>query len=137
MVEPESQRLKILVVEDYQDARELYVEFFRTQGFEAIGARDGPEALRFLREHRPDVVVLDVALPRMNGYAVLQKIRADKELGDTPVLMVSASVGDEYVMQARSAGANVALTKPILPDELLEAIREVAAEYHRSRRPAV
>ena len=125
--------LKILVVEDYSDAREMYVEFFRAQGFEALGAKEGMEALRLARQHRPDVVVLDVALPQMNGYAVLQKIRADPELENTPVLMLSASVGDEYVMKARETGANAALTKPLLPDELLEAIREVASEY-RTRR---
>jgi two-component system, cell cycle response regulator DivK len=129
----EPRPLKILVVEDYVDAREMYLEFFRAQGFEALGAREGREALRLAREQRPDVVVLDVALPQMNGYAVLKEIRTDREIEETPVLMLSASVGDEYVMRAREGGANAALTKPLLPDELLQAIREVAAEYRNKR----
>ncbi|HUJ25326.1 MAG TPA: response regulator [Myxococcales bacterium] len=59
---------RILIVEDYADARDLYVEYFRSHGFDVLAAANGLEALEVARQHRPDVIVLDVALPKLDGF---------------------------------------------------------------------
>ena len=115
--------VKVLVVEDYDDARELYAEFLRFRGFEVLEARDGEQALAMVREHSPDVVVLDIALPKLDGFSVLRALRQDPRTAKTMVLTMSASVGPDYVDQALASGATRVVVKPCLPDELVEAIQ--------------
>ena len=117
--------MRVLIVDDYDDALALYSEFFVYNGFEVLTARDGVAALEVARRERPSVIVLDVALPRLDGYAVLARIRADPDIGDTPVLMLTAFGGDEYLRRAKEAGAHDARTKPLLPAELLAIIRNL------------
>ena len=82
----------VLVVEDHEDTRELYMTCLSLEGFEVRGAADGAEGLAQVRKHRPDLVLLDFALPRMNGAEVLREIRGDPELSRTPVVLVSAQM---------------------------------------------
>lgn len=120
--------LRVLIVEDYADARELYVEFLLQQGHDAVGAEDGLEALRTARAVMPDVIVLDLNLPKLDGLSVLRRLRADPTLDAIPVLTLSAAMGSEYDEEALEAGAVRALHKPLLPEALLEAIAQAHAE---------
>lgn len=115
---------RILIVEDFTDSREMYMEFLATHGFDVTGAADGVEALQSIEASPPDVVVLDVALPKLDGLSVLRRLRADPRFAGLPVLTLSASVGADYPKLAMAAGATAALEKPCLPEELLEAVRE-------------
>ena len=115
-------RGRILIVDDFEDARELYAEFLRVQGFEVSGAADGPEALDLALPALYDVIVLDLALPRMDGLAVLRELRRNPATKSTPIIILSASVGQEAREEALEAGANLFLEKPCLPDELEQAI---------------
>jgi len=126
---PDGRPIRILVVEDYLDTREMYVEFLALNGYDVIAAEDGLEALRIAQALRPDVVVLDIALPRMDGFSVLRRMRADPKLREVPVLTLSASVEEDYEDSALKAGATKALRKPCLPDELLAAIRVVVPAH--------
>jgi CheY-like chemotaxis protein len=128
MVAGNKPSISILIVEDVDDTREMYAEFFISQGFEVHTANDGIEALALAKEKRPTVVLLDVALPKLDGLSVLRKIRADKKLADTPVLTISAFTGSEYNEGAEQSGANRVLSKPCLPDEVLKAVREVVGK---------
>lgn len=114
--------IRVLLVEDYDDARQLYAEFLRHHGYEVIEAIDGVEAVRLARERLPDLVVLDIAIPRLDGFGVLRAIRADPTTASMLVLTLSASIGSQYPSAALASGATRALGKPCLPDELLEAI---------------
>ena len=114
---------RILIVEDFADSREMYMEFLAAQGFEVSGVEDGIAALRAIESTPFDAVVLDIALPKLDGLSVLRRLRADGRFKDLPVLTLSASVGAEYPRIALAAGANVALEKPCLPEELLEALQ--------------
>ena len=126
-------RGRVLIVDDFEDARELYGEFLRLQGFEVTGAADGPEALNLALPAQYDVIVLDLALPRMDGLAVLRELRRNPATQKTPIIILSASVGQEPREEALQAGADLFLEKPCLPDELENAI---ASFLHRSQGPA-
>jgi two-component system, cell cycle response regulator DivK len=115
---------RILIVEDFADSRDMYIEFLEAQGFEVAGAEDGLAALKSIEKVRPDIVVLDVALPKLDGLSVLRRLRADPRYQKLPVLTLSASLGADYQKMAMEAGATVALEKPCLPDELLQAVRK-------------
>jgi two-component system, cell cycle response regulator DivK len=116
---------RILVVEDFVDSREMYMEFLLAHGFEVTGAEDGLAALRSIEQHPPDVVVLDIALPKLDGLSVLRRLREDSRFAALPVLTLSASLGADYQRVALAAGATAALEKPCLPEELLEAVRKL------------
>lgn len=113
---------RILIVDDFEDARELYAEFLRLRGFEVSCAADGPAALQLALPPQYDLVVLDLALPRMDGMAVLRALRAHPAAPRTRIIILSASVGTEAREQALAAGADLFLEKPCLPDELETAI---------------
>jgi two-component system chemotaxis response regulator CheY len=103
----------------------MYMEFLLAHGFEVTGAEDGVAALESIEEHPPDVVVLDIALPKLDGLSVLRRLREDPRFAALPVLTLSASLGADYQRVAIAAGATAALEKPCLPEELLEAVRKV------------
>ena len=117
--------IRILIVEDYADTRDLYVEFLSMQGHEVVAAEDGLEALHAARTVMPEVIVLDINLPKLDGLSVLRRLRADPELDQIPVLTLSAAIGREYEEEALESGAARALHKPLLPDELHDAIVDV------------
>lgn len=114
--------IRILIVDDFDDARELYAEFLRLRGYEVTGAADGPAALHLALPASYDVIILDLALPRMDGISVLRALRADAKTARTPIIILSASVGSEPREETLRAGADLFLEKPCLPDELEAAI---------------
>jgi len=119
---------RILIVEDFADSRDMYVEFLTAQGFEVEGAEDGIEALRSIEAKPFDVVVLDIALPKLDGLSLLRRLRADPRFATLPVLTLSASLGADYQRTALEAGATTALEKPCLPEELLAAVNKALAD---------
>jgi DNA-binding response OmpR family regulator len=116
---------KVLIVDDFEDARDLYAEYLRLQGFEVTGAADGPAALHLAIPAHYDVIILDLALPRMDGIAVLRELRKSPHTAKTPIIILSASVGREPREETLAAGANLFLEKPCLPEELEAAVRSV------------
>ena len=125
---------RVLIVDDFEDARELYAEFLRMQGYEVTGAADGPEALHLALPAAYDLIVLDLALPRMDGLAVLRELRRNPATVRTPIIILSASVGQEPREDALEAGADLFLEKPCLPDELEAAIRGFVGRGAKSSR---
>jgi len=124
------QRLEInvLIVDDVEDTRFLYQRFFEWHGATVDVAADGASALAQARRARPDVIVLDLAMPRMTGWEVLRALKADPRTADIPVVVVS---GQDARTSAHQAGAESYFEKPCLPDVLL---REVQRVFSRSRR---
>jgi DNA-binding response OmpR family regulator len=115
---------RVLIVEDFVDSREMYAEFLSANGYEVSEAADGLAALHSIERSIPDLVVLDVALPKLDGLSLLRKLRADGRYASIPVLTLSASLGADYQRTAIAAGATEALEKPCLPEELLVAVRK-------------
>ena len=115
---------RVLIVEDFADSRDMYVEFLAGNGFDVSEAEDGLAALQSIEGSTPDVVVLDIALPKLDGLSVLRQLRADQRYASLPVLTLSASLGADYHRIAMAAGATEALEKPCLPEELLAAVQK-------------
>ena len=118
-------RKRILVVDD-----EIYIvhilEFTLTmEGYEVLTAADGEEALRRLEQDRPDLVVLDIMMPKVDGYEVLRRIRADEEFRQLPVILLSAKGRPVDRETGLEIGADDYIVKPFSPRRLLEKIQDL------------
>lgn len=116
----------VLIVDDEQHIRlliEQTLEELEDDGVELLSAADGDEALDVVTNHRPDLVFLDVSMPRKDGFEVCRTIKTDRGLADTTVIMLTAR-GQAYdIEQGAAAGADQYLTKPFDPDDLLRRAR--------------
>jgi CheY-like chemotaxis protein len=123
----ESLRPLVLVVEDYQDAREMYVDFLKFSGFRVAEARNGLEALDRAFDLRPDVILMDLALPRMDGWEATRRLKKDDRTHDIPVVALTGHALAGHAEDARQAGCDAFVPKPCLPDALVAEIRRVLA----------
>ena len=112
----------VLVVEDSPVIQRLIDVCLRPSGFETVQCTDGVSGLAAAQEHLPDLVILDVGLPQMDGWEVLQAIREGEETKDLVVLVLTAHAQEETRLLADSSGANAFLTKPFRPTELREMV---------------
>ena len=113
---------RVLIIDGHTEDVQLMSEVLVLRGF-AIGvARDGDRALEMLEEHRPEVVLLDVAGPNANGMEILDRIRANPHVASTPVIIVTARTGDDDVLAGYKFGADYYLTKPFTARRLLRAL---------------
>ncbi|MCH8223704.1 MAG: response regulator [Chloroflexi bacterium] len=103
---------RILVVDDSEDVRLALATILEDAGYEIIEASDGSQVPDMVAEHRPDLVLLDVAMPKVNGFETLRNMKADKATSDIPVLMVTAKGRPEDLSLARSLGARDFISKP-------------------------
>jgi DNA-binding response OmpR family regulator len=114
---------KVLVVDDIADNVKLLTYDLMDEGYEVEVAYDGPQALAAAKSGKPDVILLDVMMPGMDGIEVCRRLRADRELRDTPVIMVSARDADEDVVRGLDAGADDYVTKPFEMRIVLARVR--------------
>lgn len=119
---------RVLVVDDDPSIRAMLEYTLSFEDFEVTSVGDGQAALDYLKFNRPDVLLLDVMMPAIDGIEVAKSIRADGELEDVPVIMLSAKVQDADVMAGWVAGAASYLTKPLDVDMLLAEMHRVSAE---------
>jgi len=113
---------KVLIADDEENIV-LSLEFLlRRAGFEVLVAGDGEAALRMIAEHRPDLVLLDVMMPKRNGYEVCQRLRAQPEWRDIKVIMLSAKGRDAEVTKGVSMGADLYVVKPFSSAELMRQV---------------
>ena len=116
---------KILLVEDNEMNRDMLGRRLARRGFEMLFAADGREALRACRAERPDLVLMDLSLPVMDGWEAIRRIKADPELKRTPVIALTAHAMPQEEASARAAGCDDFETKPIEFARLLEKIRKL------------
>jgi chemosensory pili system protein ChpA (sensor histidine kinase/response regulator) len=121
----EEKPLRILVVDDSISVRKVVSNFILQQGWLPVVARNGIEALERIREERPDFVLLDIEMPRMNGFEVLQALQGQAELRSLPVAMLTSRSADKYREKAAQLGARGFLNKPFKPDEVIELVRSL------------
>lgn len=122
-----SDQKRVLVVDDEPDVLLLCRVNLEFEGYQVSTAPDGEAGLEACRELRPDVVLLDVMMPKMDGWQVLEAIKADEELQQIPVVMLTAKVQDEDQIRGWSAGAAEYITKPFSPLSLSQVIGDVIA----------
>jgi phosphate regulon transcriptional regulator PhoB len=124
--QPGRQRLgRVLLVEDEGDVAELIRYNLAKEGYDVVLTTNGNEALRLAREHRPDVLLLDIMVPQLNGWEVCRRLKKDPELASIPVIMVSGRVEEGDKVLGFEVGADDYVTKPFSPRELIARVRAV------------
>ena len=122
---PRAERPLVLLVEDDDDTRDLYIEYFKFVGVRVEGASDGVEALGKVRALKPDIVVLDLNLPVMSGWEVARKLKASAETRAVPILALTAHATKGSEQAALDAGCDRYRAKPCLPRDLVVIVREM------------
>ena len=115
---------RILVVEDQQDARRIIRDMLASTNYEITEAENGEEALVAIAKQRPDLILMDIQLPVMDGYATTRQIRADPALRSIPIIAVTSYALSGEEQKARAAGCDDYVPKPFSPRELLAKIRQ-------------
>jgi len=130
----------VLVVEDYQDAREMYAAYLQFSGYRVAEAANGLEALDKTRELMPDIILMDLALPKMDGWEATRQLKADERTRHIPIVALTGHALAGHAEGARQAGCDAFVTKPCLPDALVTEIQRMLssrrAEAGTARRPA-
>ncbi len=122
----------VLVVDDYQDAREMYVEYLQFSGFRTAEARNGEEALAQAFALRPDVILMDLSLPVMDGWEATRRLKADERTRTTPIVALTGHALGGHETGAKDAGCDAYVTKPCMPDALVQEVKRILG----ARRPA-
>jgi DNA-binding response OmpR family regulator len=119
----EAAKKKILVVDDEPDVISLLTLVLKSQGYDVISAGDGKEALEKARGESPDLILLDVMLPRMDGYKVARMLKFDEKYRHIPIIMLTARIQDRDKQTGLEMGVNDYLTKPFDTNVLLEKVK--------------
>ena len=115
----------VMVVDDSVTVRKVTSRLLERQGIDVIVAKDGVEAMALLQERKPDVMLLDIEMPRMDGFEVARQVRHDERLKDLPIIMISSRTGSKHKAHAAELGVNSFLGKPFQESELLANIDEL------------
>jgi len=116
---------RILVVDDDKQIARLVQSYLEKAGYTILTAYDGEDAMRVIRRERPDLIVLDLMLPKRDGYEITKWLRADQALSATPILMLTARVEDGDKILGLELGADDYLTKPFNPREVVARVRAI------------
>lgn len=120
---------KILAVDDERHIVRLVQVNLERQGFQVVTAFDGKEALKKVETEKPDLIVLDVMMPHMDGFEVLKRLKADDKTKNIPVIMLTAKAQDADVFRGWASGVDCYLTKPFNPLELLTFVKRIFESY--------
>ena len=115
----------ILVVDDYQDAREMYAEYLQFSGFRVAEARNGNEAVEQAFALKPDLILMDLSLPGMDGWEATRRLKADEATKRIPIVALTGHALAGASEGAKKAGCDSFVTKPCLPDDLVVEVRRM------------
>lgn len=118
-------RQRVLLVDDYPDAREMYSEYLKFSGFDVVEAANGLEALQRAVDHSPDIILMDLSLPVMDGWEATRRLKADPRTASIPVVALTGHALSGTNEGAVKAGCDAFVTKPCLPEDLVQEIRSV------------
>jgi CheY-like chemotaxis protein len=129
---------RVLLVDDYPDAREMYSEYLGYSGFEVVEASNGIEALQRAIDDQPDIILMDLSLPVMDGWEATRRLKADERTAGIPVVALTGHALAGISQGAKDAGCDAFVTKPCLPEDLVKEIRNVlerrASNNRKTRR---
>ena len=115
----------ILVVDDYQDAREMYAEYLQFSGFRVAEAKNGNEAVEQAFALKPDLILMDLSLPGMDGWEATRRLKADDRTRQIPIVALTGHALAGASEGAKKAGCDSFVTKPCLPDDLVVEVRRM------------
>ena len=118
---------KILVVDDEPDLQELVKDTLEMAGYIVLTANDGEEGLRSISEDSPDLVILDIKMPKIDGMEVLERVKKDPVLSKLPVIMLTSLKGENIIREAKEIGAADYIVKPFNQIDLLNRVRNIIA----------
>ena len=127
MSDTEVKQALVLVVEDYQDAREMYAAYLQFSGYRVAEATNGLEAIEKTLELFPDIILMDLALPKMDGWEATRRLKSDERTKHIPIVALTGHALAGHAEGARQAGCDSFVTKPCLPDALVAEIRRMLA----------
>jgi chemosensory pili system protein ChpA (sensor histidine kinase/response regulator) len=120
-----SARKLVMVVDDSLTVRKFTTRLLTREGYEVVTARDGIDALKLLTEHTPDAILLDIEMPRMDGFEFAKTIKGDAKTASIPIIMITSRTADKHRNRAAELGVERFLGKPYQEDELLQSLRTV------------
>ena len=123
---------RILVIEDYQSTARFLTYTLEQEGFQTSVARNGIEGLRKAREEKPDLIILDVMLPGLDGFELCRRLRADAETVKLPVLMLSAKAQETDKATGLKMGADMYISKPATPEKIVAAVKSTLNKTTRA-----
>ena len=118
----------VLVVEDYQDAREMYAAYLQFSGYRVAEATNGLEAIEQANALMPDIILMDLALPKMDGWEATRRLKEADKTRHIPIVALTGHALAGHAEGARQAGCDSFVTKPCLPDALVAEIKRMLAE---------
>ena len=121
-------RPRVLLVDDYPDAREMYTEYLEFSGFDVVQAGNGMEAIQRAADATPDIILMDLSLPVMDGWEATRRLKADARTASIPVVALTGHALAGISEGAKRAGCDAFVTKPCLPEDLVKEIRRVLSE---------
>jgi two-component system, cell cycle response regulator DivK len=121
----QSDKPRVLLVDDYPDAREMYSEYLVFSGFEVIEAGNGIEALQRAADTTPDIILMDLSLPVMDGWEATRRLKADERTASIPIVALTGHALAGISDGAMKAGCDAFVTKPCLPEDLVKEIRKI------------
>jgi chemosensory pili system protein ChpA (sensor histidine kinase/response regulator) len=121
----ENRNLLVMVVDDSVTVRKVTSRFLERNGMDVLLAKDGVDAMQLLQDHKPDVMLLDIEMPRMDGFEVASRVKHSSKLKHLPIIMITSRTGEKHRLRAESIGVDKYLGKPYQELELLGNIREL------------
>ena len=121
---------KIVLAEDEPQIARLIEFKLKKEGYDVTWRENGEEALKAIKADKPDLILLDIMMPVMDGYEVLRRLKEDENLGDIPVIMLTARAQEKDVVKGIDMGAEDYITKPFQPAELLARVKRILGKPH-------
>jgi two-component system, cell cycle response regulator DivK len=125
----------VLVVEDYQDAREMYAAYLMFSGYRVAEATNGVDAIEKTVQLMPDIILMDLALPVMDGWEATRRLKMDERTKHIPIVALTGHALTQHAEGAREAGCDAFVTKPCLPDALVAEIQRMLSARNESGPP--
>jgi two-component system cell cycle response regulator DivK len=125
----------VMIADDNEDAREMYGQYLTMQGYRVVTAADGADAVLRAKACRPDIILMDLRMPRLDGWEAIRQLKKDRRTASIPVVAVSAHAQESARAEARAAGADACLTKPCLPPQVLMMVRALLSWRDAGARP--
>ncbi len=124
--------VKLLVAEDERDIRDLITFTLRFAGYEVVTAANGEEAVQQARKEMPALILMDVRMPKLNGYEACAEMKKDAQIKDIPVVFLSAKGQDQEVQTGKEVGAVDYILKPFSPDQLTARVKDLLTKFRKA-----